>query len=55
MAAIFGIIPVPYLDNKQTQALVAGLVVAGAYMYNEQLMQMFQKGMDTVVATGVRR
>ena len=32
MATLFGIIPVP-LDNKQTEALVVGVVVAVAMLY----------------------
>lgn len=33
MATLFGIIPIPFLDVKQTQALVVGTVVAAAVMY----------------------
>lgn len=33
MATLFGIIPIPYLDVKQTQALVIGTAVAVAAMY----------------------
>jgi len=33
MATIFGILPIPFLDVKQTQALVVGTVVAVAMVY----------------------
>ncbi len=33
MATLFGIIPIPMLDNKQTEALVVGTVVAVAMLY----------------------
>ncbi len=33
MATIFGMIPIPYLDVRQTQALVVGTVVAAAMIY----------------------
>lgn len=32
MATIFGLIPVPFLDVKQTQALVVGTVVAAVVL-----------------------
>jgi len=33
MATLFGVLPIPFLDNKQTQALVVGTVVAVAMLY----------------------
>lgn len=33
MATLFGVIPVPYLSNKQTEALVVGVVAAAAVFF----------------------
>jgi len=33
MATLFGLVPIPFLDNKQTEALVVGTVVAVAMLY----------------------
>jgi hypothetical protein len=32
MATLFGVIPVPFLDQKQTEMLVVGTVAAVVYM-----------------------
>lgn len=32
MASIFGLVPVPFLDQKQTEMLIVGLVAATVYM-----------------------